>query len=30
MQNFPEDQPMGSFANLILIEDDGDEDVVFL
>jgi hypothetical protein len=30
MQNFPEDQPVGSFANPILIEDDGDEDVVSL
>jgi hypothetical protein len=30
MQNFPEDQPVGSFANPILIEDDGDKDVVSL
>jgi hypothetical protein len=29
-QNFPEDQPVGSFTNPILIEDDGDEDVVSL
>jgi hypothetical protein len=30
IQNFPEDQPVGLFANSILIEDDGDEDVVSL
>jgi hypothetical protein len=30
LQNFPEDQPMGLFANPILIEDNGDEDVVSL
>jgi hypothetical protein len=30
MENFPEDQPVGSFANPILIEDDGDEEVVSL
>jgi hypothetical protein len=30
LQNFPEDQPVGSFVNLILIEDNGDEDIVFL
>jgi hypothetical protein len=30
LQNFPEDQPMESFANPILIEDDGDKDVVLL
>jgi hypothetical protein len=30
MENFPEDQPVGSFANPILIEDNGDEDVVSL
>jgi hypothetical protein len=30
MENFPEDQPVGSFTNPILIEDNGDEDVVSL
>jgi hypothetical protein len=30
MQNFPEDQPVGSSANPILIEDNGDEDVISL
>jgi hypothetical protein len=30
LQNFPEDQPVRSFANPILIEDDSDEDVVSL
>jgi hypothetical protein len=30
LQNFSEDQPVGSFANLILIEDDGDEDIISL
>jgi hypothetical protein len=30
LQNFPEDQPVGLFANPILIEDNGDEDVVSL
>jgi hypothetical protein len=29
-QNFPEDQPEGMFANLILVEDDDDEDIVSL
>jgi hypothetical protein len=30
MQNFPEDQLIGLFANPILIEDNGDKDVVSL
>jgi hypothetical protein len=30
MQNFPEDQPLGSFANSIIIEDDDDEEVLGL
>jgi hypothetical protein len=30
LQNFSEDQPVGPFTNPILIEDDGDEDVVSL
>jgi hypothetical protein len=30
MQNFPEDQPEGTFANPILVEDDDDEDIVSL
>jgi hypothetical protein len=28
-QNFPEDQPEGTFANPILVKDDDDEDIVF-
>jgi hypothetical protein len=27
LQNFPEDQPEGSFANLVIVEDDEDEEV---
>jgi hypothetical protein len=30
MQNFPENQPTGSFANPIVIEDSDDEGVFFL
>jgi hypothetical protein len=31
MQNFPEDQPAGSFANPFIIEDDNyDEEVIVL
>jgi hypothetical protein len=30
IQNFPEDQPEGTFANLILVEEDDDEDIVSL
>jgi hypothetical protein len=30
LKNFPEDQPVGLFANPILIEDDSDEDVISL
>jgi hypothetical protein len=31
MQNFPEDQPAGSFANSFVIEDDNyDEEVIVL
>jgi hypothetical protein len=30
MQNFPEDQPTGLFANPIIIEDSDDEGVSFL
>jgi hypothetical protein len=27
LQNFPEDQPEGSFANLVIVEDDEEEEV---
>jgi hypothetical protein len=27
LQNFPEDQPKGSFANPVVVEDDEDEEV---
>jgi hypothetical protein len=30
MQNFPEEQPTGSFANPIVIEDDDNEDITSL
>jgi hypothetical protein len=30
LQNFPEDQPVELFTNPILIEDDGDEDIISL
>jgi hypothetical protein len=30
IQNFPEDQPEGTFANPILVEDDDNEDIVSL
>jgi hypothetical protein len=30
MQNFPEDQPAGSFANPFVIEDDNDEEEVIV
>jgi hypothetical protein len=30
MQNFPEDQPAGSFANPFTIEDDDDQEVIVL
>jgi hypothetical protein len=30
MQNFPEDQPVGSFTNPFAVEDDDDQEVIVL